>query len=351
MASYRIVFVTRGLHDGGGIERMTSFVASELALRKHHVAVVALQKKGKPFFSLSPEVAIHYLTSRSGKGKVAQLRAFYTSFSPDLIIAVGTNRSHIHVPAAKGYRLASWEHFNTRFLSHPFHTYSRRLASKKGWIISLTQEDALVYRKRFKARQVVSIPNPVTIQPLLHSESEENVVLAVGRLKTQKGFDRLIKAWALVHPMHPTWSLKIVGSGSKEKALRRLVAQLHLERCIELVPHTPSITEQYASAAIFALSSRYEGFVLVLLEALASGLPAVAFDVPGGPRELLEDSEAGLLVEDGDINAYAEALSRLIANPELRYKMRENGLIKAQEYTPEKIMKKWEAFLDLAIQK
>lgn len=345
MPTPHLVFVTRGLHDGGGIERVTSFIASALAERGYHISVVCLQNGGTPHFPLSEKVALHYTKSSFYWAKVQELRAIYKAIHPSLLIAVGTNRSHLHIPAAKGYPLASWEHFNTTVCSHPLHQFSRRLAAKKGWIVTLTEEDGASYRRKWNAQKVAVIPNPVTVEGLYHEDKEHKCVLAMGRLKSQKGFDRLLRAWQEVHRAYPSWRLRIVGSGSKEQYLKQLCRKLELGESVEMIPHQADVKPYFAQADIFALSSRYEGFVLVLIEALASGLPAVAFDVPRGPREVLESSRCGLVVADGDIKAYASALTKLISDRQLRHELGSNAKARSEDFLPSKILSLWENFI------
>lgn len=341
----KIIYITRGLHDGGGTERVTSFIASGLAERGYEIIIVCIEKGGEPYFSLSPKVHVRYLCDIASGGRVRRLKSLYAEERPDLIVMVGTNRAYFNVAAAGEIPLVGWEHFNTTTQSHPLHNASRRLAASKGWIITLTHEDAAAYEKRFKAEHVAVIPNPLTVEGLHRSPGEHGYVLSVGRLKSQKGFDRLIAAWSQVMKVYPEWRLRIVGSGAKLSSLERQIARLGLEEKIEMIPHTKDIAPYFAEADIFALTSRYEGFGLVLLEAASAGIPSVAFDVPRGPKELLKESKAGLVIENGNISDFAFALMKLIANPELREKMGYNALKKAAEYTPKNILDRWEEFI------
>lgn len=339
-----ILFITRGLHDKGGIERITSFVASQLAERGYKIGILCLQRKSIPFFRLADSVAVFYLDELHGWGKIRKIRTFLFQRRPDLVILVGTNRSISLMPACKGFRVASWEHFNTTIQSHPLHPLSRRIAAQKGWIITLTEADAESYRKKYHAHRVITLPNAVPIKPIISREidKQNGTVIAVGRLKSQKGFERLIRSWSIVSKFFPQWKLRVVGSGRKETSLRRLIDKLHLSAHIELVAHTRSIAEEYAKASIYALSSHYEGFALAMVEAISSGLPCVSFDIPRGPKELLTESKAGILVQDGNIEEFAKALMQLMDNAELRKKMSVNALLKAKEYTPQNIMNLWQ---------
>ena len=144
-------------------------------------------------------------------------------------------------------------------------------------------------------------------------------VLAAGRLTRQKGFDWLIPAWAQVEAKHPDWKLRICGEGSWRERLEAQVAELGLQN-IELPGSCPDMADQMSNASIYALSSRFEGFPLILCEAMSKGMAPVAFDCPTGPAEMIRDAENGLIVPLGDIDAFAAALVRMIEDDELRHR-------------------------------
>lgn len=346
----KIVFVTRGLHDVGGIERVTCYIISMLAEAtnvEYHCTLVALQKKGKPYFPLSDKVSLVYLSDLEGYTRVDRLRRFYKNLSPDLIINVGSNRSFSLLPPTKGFKVATWEHFNTTLLSHPLHGISRWLASKYGdAIITLTEEDKEAYDECYHPKQTIAIPNPITVDNLVPSPLSHKVVLAVGRLAGQKGFDRLIDAWQIVAREIPDWKLRIVGSGKWEEKLKKQIEALQLSETIELRPHTSQISQAYQEASIYAMSSRHEGFPLVLLEAAHSALPIVSFDCPRGPKDMIDHGKSGLLVPNGNIPMLAESLIRLIRDESLRQQFSLASFEKSQSYLPQAILPRWIHFIE-----
>jgi glycosyltransferase involved in cell wall biosynthesis len=144
-------------------------------------------------------------------------------------------------------------------------------------------------------------------------------VLAAGRLTRQKGFDWLIPAWAQVEEKHPDWKLRICGEGNWRERLEAQVAEHGLKN-IELPGSCPDMADQMSNASIYALSSRFEGFPLILCEAMSKGMAPVAFDCPTGPAEMIRDAENGLIVPLGDIDAFAAGLLRMIEDDELRHR-------------------------------
>lgn len=337
----RLIFVTRGLHDKGGIERVTSYIASLLSSDEREIEIICLQKKGVPCYPISSRVKITYLSDLKGCGRIGKLRNYYKKRQPDLIILVGSNRSLSHWLPTRGFRCATWEHFNTLYHAHPLHTLDRFLATRMGWIIALTEADAEAYRKEFRTQRVIAISNPLSVEGIEPSSLTNKRILSVGRLSQKKGFDLLLLAWAKIAPLYPDWQLRIVGSGRLQKALEQEIQRLHIERAVSMIAHTNHIATEYREASIYAMSSRLEGFGLVLLEAMAAGLPTVSFDCPRGPKEIIQHEETGLLVPNGDVEGLASALQRLIENPNMRASMAQKALERITLYAPEKIQQQW----------
>jgi glycosyltransferase involved in cell wall biosynthesis len=170
-------------------------------------------------------------------------------------------------------------------------------------------------------------------------------VLAAGRLTPQKGFDLLVEAWAELASAHSDWTLRICGKGSLRKDLRRQIARSGLGDSIEL-PGARDVDEEMRNASIFVLSSRYEGFPLVLLEAMSAGMAVVAFDCPTGPGEIIRNGENGILVPDGDAVGLSEGIRTMIEHEELRRRCAEAAIKTARGYTIEVIGPRWKALFE-----
>jgi glycosyltransferase involved in cell wall biosynthesis len=173
------------------------------------------------------------------------------------------------------------------------------------------------YDKHLKGKvRLVRIPNSARElgEP---ADLDAKRVLAAGRLTRQKGFDWLIPAWAQVESKHPDWKLKICGEGNWRERLEEQIAEHGLKN-IEMPGSCPDMEVQMSTHSIFALSSRFEGFPLILCEAMSKGMAPVAFDCPTGPSEMIRDGENGLIVPLGDVDAFAAALNRMIEDDELR---------------------------------
>src|SRR6188472_1289035 len=209
-------------------------------------------------------------------------------------------------------------------------------------VVVLTEADQEVYRRHLQGRsRVAVIPNAAPPVPSQSPAHADRIVLGVGRLTHQKGFDRLIRAFAPVAVAHPGWTLRICGAGPKHAELRRTVRRHRLGGRVELPGAVERVDEEMARAAVYALSSRFEGFPMALLEAMSAGMAIAAFDCPTGPRELLEDGRSGLLVPEGDEAALSAALERLVADPALRARLGSGAQERARAYSIDRVGERW----------
>ena len=217
-----------------------------------------------------------------------------------------------------------------------------KIMNKADALISLTSADKTNWEKHVNI-PIFVIPNLVTVYPndiSCYSE-RSNRIICVGRLTRQKGFDYLIKAWAMISKKYPTWRIDIFGHGDMETTLNRMIIDYKLSDCTRINEQSENIYEEYETSSIFVLSSRYEGFGLVLVEAMSCGVPCISFDCPNGPAELITHGEDGLLVPLGDIEKLAESIEWMITHEEERLRMSNNVRQKAKQYTAEVIMPQW----------
>ena len=170
-------------------------------------------------------------------------------------------------------------------------------------------------------------------------------VLAVGRHVAQKGLDLLLTAWVQVHARMPTARLRILGDGPLTAELQAQARALGLQSSVQWLAPTAQVQAQYREAAVFVLPSRYEGMPLALLEAQALGLPAVAFDCPTGPAEIIS-AATGIIVPPGDTQALADALLRLLANAPLRHRMGQAAIARSGAvFSPVQNVQQWTALV------
>jgi glycosyltransferase involved in cell wall biosynthesis len=224
----------------------------------------------------------------------------------------------------------------------------RRDAARLDALVVLTAADARDYGRLLADApvRVVQIPNALPRLDGGRATLDAKVVAAAGRLNAQKGFDRLLPAFAEVARAHPDWELRIYGRGPARAALQRQIADLGLTGRARLMGATPQLGAALAEASVFALSSRFEGFGMVILEAMSKGLPVVAFDCPRGPGELIEDGRDGLLVPDGDVAGLARALGALVEDGAARRRYGAAAIEKARTYDIGVTGPRWDALLE-----
>jgi len=225
----------------------------------------------------------------------------------------------------------------------------RRDYSKLDALVVLTHDDLRDYGEILASAptRVARVTN--ALPPDLEGERSKlasRTVVSAGRLGGGKGYDRLIAAFAPVARRHPDWRLRIYGQGRKRAMLQRLIFEHDLYNNVHLMGTTPRLGEELSKASVFALSSRYEGFGMVLIEAMSKGLPVVSFDCPRGPKEIISPGRDGILVPDGDIEALSQGLLELVEDEGKRRRFGAAALEKAQTYDISVIGREWDELLE-----
>lgn len=373
----KIVYVYTALLTQGGVDRVLTVKANYLAERLgHEVWVVTDSQAGRPLvFPLSPKVhhidletdfdeqyhhgpLRRYLVYRRLMRQYrSRLEALLDRLRPDIVITTlgrdmdfltdlhdGSRKvgeSHIAKPFCRNLHLMEARGFPWNIVARTWRHRLERAVARLDALVVLTQRDADSWAA---VRTAHVIANPITIKPRREAAVlTSRTVVTVGRLSEQKALDRFVRAWAGVARRHPDWQLLIYGEGGEEEALRSLITTLGLTASCRLMGTTNDVAAVYASAAVYAMSSRFEGFPLVLIEAMTCGLPCVAMDCPTGPGEIIDNERNGILVPDGDEPALTAALCRLIESPELRLRLASQARHDALErYGLDATMQRWQ---------
>jgi glycosyltransferase involved in cell wall biosynthesis len=249
-----------------------------------------------------------------------------------------------------GVATVGWEHLNygarsrNPRLMQVLHSAVPRL---DGFVV-LTEADARDWRRDMPGvrTEVEVIRNsvawPIRSQP---SDLDSKVVVAAGRLVPRKGFRRLVRAFAPVADRHPDWQLHIYGTGPQKQEIADLIDRLDLGSQVKLRGYTRNLPQVLANASVFAMTSFSEGFPMVLIEAMSTGTPLIAFDCPRGPAEIIRHGNNGLLIPEGPVQRFTRGLETLVQDAGLRARLGAQGLRDAEAYSIESISADWERYL------
>ena len=197
------------------------------------------------------------------------------------------------------------------------------------------------------------IPNAAMHIGNKYSDSTAHRIIAVGRLDYQKGFDRLIETWALIqkHKKYKDWNLDIFGQGEWHDMLQQMIERHGLQDNTHINRPTRDIGTEYAKSSLLVMSSNYEGFPMVMIEAMACGLPVVSFDFKCGPKDIIKDGINGLLVPNGNIDALAQAMMKIMDNDTYRKELSLNARQVVSTYSEDTVMAKWISLFNSLVEK
>lgn len=372
----RVVYYLPSLYIAGGLERVITRKANYLADQLgYEVTILTSEQQGREtYYPLSPNVRHHDLgvVIDNPKHKSLLLKiltypvkyfqfkkrfsAFLIDTKPDITISTLRRECNfIHTISDGSIKIGELHitrnsysiHSNKiRKFSKPIHKYlNRRFVNKLKHfekIILLTKEEQKLWPE---LNNTVVIHNYQVMECEIPSTLKHKRVIAVGRYTYQKGFDLLVEAWRLVAFKHPDWSLHVYGEGDRTE-LEQRIKELDLTKSFMANGKTDSIIEKYLESSIFVLSSRYEGFGMVLTEAMSCGVPPVSFACPSGPRDIITHGVDGLLVENGNIDKLAENICTLIENEDLRKVMGGNARESVKRFRKEVIMAEWKQLFE-----
>lgn len=368
----KIIYCTHSTYNPGGMERVLLNKVTYLsALPEWEVSVVTTDQHQRPSFYPFPEkvrmtdLEINYsddndkgiwkkITSYLCKRKEhkRKLTALLLKEKPDIVVSLYPSESSFIPDIKDGSKKVLELHFNKFF---------RIQYGRKG-IIGLidrwrTRQDERIVR-RFDKFVVLTnedkgywgglpnievIPNAAIHVSKNYSEVKNKRVIAVGRLDYQKGFDRLIQAWKLVQHTgrFSDWKLDIFGQGEWREMLQQMIDKQGLQNTVKINPPTNAILNEYVHSSLLVMSSNYEGFGMVLIEAMSCGVPVISFDCKCGPKDIIQPGINGLLVPNGDIQALADAMMKVMEDEAYRKMLSLNARKVVDTYSEQAVMSQW----------
>ncbi|NVI92736.1 glycosyltransferase [Actinomadura sp. BRA 177] len=379
MAAPRDVFIVcNNADDMGGLQRWAHHMARLLAGRGDRVTLVGITPSLEPYhhgrdgsyavevlhrdwrspvLAWRPKKPLEHLNAAARARELrraaaqrrgaARLSELFAAARPGSVVIVA------QVWAMEWVRLADTSGLRVVAMSHESFKATRRSTRYRrvrehyadaDRMLVLTAEDADAWA-RDGMTNADYIPNLLHVTPSVHPTLDLPVVACVGRLSYEKGIDLMLEAWERVSARHPEWRLHIYGNGPDEEQLRAQAAGM--SGSVEFRGVVADVEEALVEASVFALPSRAEGFPMSVLEAMAYGLPTVAFDCAPGVRTLIEDDRGGILVEPGDTVAFAAVLERLIEDPGLRRALGAEARAAVLRFHPDSVLARWDRLFDL----
>lgn len=365
----KIIFLIETL-SGGGAARVTANLANSLAKKSCDVKVVTFTRQPENTYPLTNGVKEECLLISETQGwglvrvfrkinRLYKIRRVVVRFRPDVVIGMVSFTASQMLLATFGLSVTKLVAERVHPIAHRLPFFWRALRKYLYFladgIVVQTDECGDAIKRICGNVKTFTVANPIRL-PIPSGEGrlpkdvsglEENVILAVGRLVPQKGFDLLIDAFSKLTKAFPNWSLVIIGEGPERESLHAQIKRKEISLKAKLIGNTAAMNEWYERADLFVLSSRYEGFPNVLLEAMAKGRPVISFDCQSGPRALISSSDKGVLVP---IEQGAEGLSRelkiLMSDAKLRKKLAQGASYVRDAFSTEKVVNDWIAVFD-----
>jgi glycosyltransferase involved in cell wall biosynthesis len=362
----KLLYLTPKINEEGGVQKVLSVRTNYFIEKLHFRIDILTQNSGNTnlFFEFNSKIGLHDMLLKGNAitkllSYKKQIEKHIQLLQPDFIIVCDFGLKAFLIPflittnipiifEAHGslynepttYRKGFINAFS-RKLKYAFRKFS---AKRFDYFVALSNQSLLEWQNS----KGIVIPNPISNNSEIVSSLNSKKVIVVARHSYEKGLDRLLPIWKMVAQKHPNWQLEIYGKIEKEIGLEKLVFELEMEQSVLFCEPVKNIQEKYLDASIFVMTSRSEGFPMVLLEAMSCGLPIIAYDCPIGPRAIVTHIENGFLIPDGNETLFAEKLIELIENQSLRIEMGKNAKISCQKYDIDMIMNTWnDLFEDL----
>jgi glycosyltransferase involved in cell wall biosynthesis len=373
-----VSFVLANAYGMGGTIRSTLDLAGDLAADRPVEVLSVRRHRARPFFAPPEGVALRALDDRTAARRGVAQRVL--SCLPSLVVhpddfaykgaslwtdvqlvrrlrraagdVIVTTRPAYAIAAAAAAHpeatIVAQEHMHLGAHRRRLARAVLRAYGDIDVLAVLTEADRSAYGEALAGRptRVVRLPGARVPPGTGTSPLTEPVIVAAGRLTGQKGFDLLVRAFAPVARRHREWQLRIYGGGPDRDALCELIVAEGMHDHVMLMGATRDIGDALAGGSIFAMSSRYEGFGMVVVEAMSRGLPVVSYDCPNGPGEIITHGRDGLLVPAEDVAGLSAALEQLVVDPDRRARMGAEALRTAQAYEPAGVAASWQALLE-----
>ena len=353
----KIAFLLSDITNIGGIERVTTMLASSFAQHKElQIEIVSLfHGRNEINYPLQECIKITYLSDTSNARRPHSMMRIFKLLTLRTALKRHLQNNKYDYIIAQAFPLVfllstccqrldnvyAVEHVHCRYYNSIIRHIRNKIYTRVKNIIVLTDKDKAFFDQYFPTNKTIKISNPCDVNDIYNSKLENKVIISVGRLEYQKGYDTLIDVFRMVNMRYPDWQLKIYGDGTLRHDLQAQITKLKLNDTVELCGTTNDIKSCLRGASIFVASSRFEGFHMGLVEAMSQGVPCISFDCPNGPSDIIVHGKNGLLVENQDTQALHDALIYLIERPDKRRAMGKCALESVNRFSTATIARKW----------
>jgi glycosyltransferase involved in cell wall biosynthesis len=354
----KILYVTPRISGEGGLVRVIASKANYFtATLDYEVHILTQNRNESPlFYDFSDKIIMHNMILKGNSVKFLwdyrkSIKKKIEVINPDIVIICDGLKGYfipwlIRTKAAvifetHGSIFLEENKVNANFankLKFEFIYFLKRKAAKNFTkFIVLTEESS----KEWNLENMQIIPNPISFKTLEKANLKKKKAIAICRHSYEKGVDRLLLVWQKVIKIHTDWELDIYGESDLNLTYQNMAVDLQISNSINFIEPIHNVREKYNNASVFLMTSRSEGFGLALIEAMACGLPSVAFDCPCGPRAIITNNVDGFLIENDNIDKFSDAVIRLIEDAGLAEKFGTNAIESVKKYDFEEIMGKW----------
>lgn len=356
----KLLYINPNINEEGGVQKVLSVKLNYFIEYYDYKVDILTQNNGfeNSFFDFNSQIGLYDMTLKGNKltqmlDYKKQVLKHIKLLQPNIIIVCDFGIKacliplliHTKIPIifeAHGSLYNEPNYFSKSIKSNLLKNIKyafRKFTSKKfDYFVALSQESL----KEWNNKNGLVIPNAINNLENKIALLTSKKMIAISRHSYEKGLDRLLKIWKIVSQKHPDWQLDIYGKQVENNTIINLAKNLEVEKSINFYDPIKNINEKYLDASICVMTSRTEGFGLVLLEAMSFGLPVIAYDCPVGPGAIIENNKNGFLIEDGNETEFVNAICNLIENQDLRLEMGKNAKISSENYNLAVVMQNWD---------
>lgn len=358
----KILYLVPKINTEGGLERVLCLKANYLVEHFHHDVSIVTQNNGNTslFYPLNDKIHLYDINLSGNRIQfvakyLKEIKRIVALVNPDvLIVADSTYKAYLVTLIVKNKRIIyechnsiyvqlgpSKKYFYMKWIPNLKLRFHRYVANKMTDFVALSKDSM----NEWQQPNGVIIPNPNWLKTTETANLDSKKILIIARHSYEKGLDCFFSIWKQIAYEYPDWQVEIYGKTSDELNYKTIVNQLGIGNSIQFLEPVKAIESKYLEASIYVMTSRYEAFPMVLIEAMSCGLPVIAYDCPCGPRAIISNNKNGILIKNGNQSVFVEELQKLIESKETRKRIGATAKKDIEKYNLEAIMNQWNSFL------